>query len=180
MNKFLLIFLIALVSSQNLRGLESFNWSTFYTNLVKKHNALRKKHKSTALTKLADIAKLAQTTVNGCVKKGTLIHSGNSYKNQWLGQNLYVSGGVPTPDGVLKSWYTNEQVNYDYNKGESKNGGTIGHFTQVVWKNSKQIGCAYGTGTWSGYKNSYFICCNYFPGGNVKGAYTKNVAKPSS
>ena len=181
MNKFLLIVLLAFVSSENLRGLATFDFNTFYTSLVTKHNTLRKKHNSPALTKLADIAKLAQTTANGCVKQGTLVHSGNTYKNQWLGQNLYLCGGsTPTADGVLNSWYTNEEKNYDYSTGTSKNGGTIGHFTQVVWKSSKQIGCAVATGTWAGFQNSYFVCCNYFPGGNMSGAYTKNVAKPTS
>ena len=181
MNKILLFVLIALVSCKNLRDLATFDFDTFYSDLITKHNTLRAKHNSAALTKLDDIATLAKTTLDGCIKAGNLVHSGNTYKNQWLGQNLYVCGGtVPTADGVLDSWYTKEEKNYDYDKGASKNGGTIGHFTQVVWKGSKQIGCAVAQGTWSGFKNSYFVCCNYFPGGNMVGAYTKNVDKPKS
>ena len=181
MKTILTFILVALVSCQNLRNLATFNFESFYTELVTKHNVLRAKHNAPALTKLADIAKLAQTTVDGCVKAGNLVHTTNEYKNQWVGQNLFVSGGgVPTADMILNSWYTSEEKNYDYSKGASKNGNTIGHFTQVVWKSSKQIGCAYATGTWSGYRNSYFVCCNYFPGGNMLGAYTKNVDKPTS
>jgi uncharacterized protein YkwD len=181
MNKILLLLLIAIVSCKNLRDLAGYDFNTFYAELITKHNTLRAKHNSPALTKLDDIAKLAETTLDGCVKAGTLVHSGNTYKNQWLGQNLYVCGGTyPTADSVLNSWYTNEEKNYDYDKGTSKNGGVTGHFTQVVWKGSKQIGCAVTQGNWSGFKNSYYVCCNYFPGGNMAGAYTKNVDKPSS
>ena len=179
MNKFVLTLLIAIVSCNNLRNLASFNFDTFYTALVNRHNTLRKKHSAGKLTKLAAIAKLAQTTVNNCKSKGTLIHSGTSYNGQWMGQNLYVSGGVPSGADVANSWYS-ENVNYNYNTGKTKNNGVIGHFTQLVWKSSKNIGCAVAVGTWSGYKNSYYVGCNYFPGGNVFGEYTKNVGKPTS
>ena len=181
MNKILLVVLVAIISCNNLRNLATFDFDTFYNELIVKHNSIRVKHNSGALTKLDDIAALAQVTANGCVEAGGLVHSGNSYNNQWLGQNLYVCGGMtPTADSVLEGWYTEEEVNYDYNTGTSKNGGVIGHFTQVVWKNSKQIGCAIAQGNWSGYRNSYYVCCNYFPGGNILGQYTKNVDKPSS
>ena len=156
MNKILLVVLVAIVSCNNLRNLATFDFDTFYNELIVKHNILRKKHNSGELTKLDDIAALAQVTANGCVDAGGLVHSGNSYNNQWLGQNLYVCGGMtPTADSVLEGWYTEEEVNYDYNTGTSKNGGVIGHFTQVVWKSSKQIGCALAKGPWLQYNGFY-------------------------
>ena len=90
MNKFVLTLLIAIVSCNNLRNLASFNFDTFYTALVNRHNTLRKKHSAGKLTKLAAIAKLAQTTVNNCKSKGTLIHSGTSYNGQWM-VKIYMS-----------------------------------------------------------------------------------------
>ena len=179
MNKFVLALLVTIVSCNNLRNLASFNFDTFYTALVKRHNTLRKKHSASSLTKLAAIAKLAQKTVNNCKLKGDLIHSGTSYNGQWMGQNLYVSSGVPTGADVANDWYS-ENVNYNYNTGNAKNNGVIGHFTQLVWKSTKNIGCAVAVGAWNGYKNSYYVGCNYFPGGNVLGQYTKNVGKPIS
>ena len=180
MNKILLFFLLALVSCGNLRNLAAFNFNTFYDDLVNRHNTLRKKHQAGALTKLTDIAKLAQNTADGCLAAGGLVHSGTSYNGKWMGQNLFVSGGVaPTGAGVADNWYS-ENKNYDYASGGSKNGGVVGHFTQLVWKATTQIGCAVAEGSWSGYKPSYFVCCNYFPGGNMLGQYTKNVLKPTS
>ncbi len=180
MSKIILLVLIALVSCNNLRTLAAFDFNTFYTALVNRHNTLRKKHSAGSLTKLTDIAKLAQTTANECKKAGKLQHSGTSYKGQWMGQNLYISGGAaPTGAAVANYWYS-ENKNYDYSTGKSKNNAVTGHFTQLVWKSTKQIGCAVAIGTWNGYNPSYFVCCNYFPGGNVLGQYTKNVLKPTS
>ena len=31
---------------------------------------------------------------------------------------------------------------YDFDTGKSKNGGVVGHFTQMVWDTSIQLGCA--------------------------------------
>ena len=181
MNKIIAILLLAIATCSNLRNLASFNFDTFYTELVNRHNVLRKKHSAGSLTKLADIAKLAQVTADKCKAAQTLQHSGTSYNGQWMGQNLYVIGGAaPTGAGVADSWYS-ENKDYDYATGKGKTANAmIGHFTQLVWKASKQIGCAVATGTWSGYNPSYFVCCNYFPGGNVQGQYTTNVAKPTS
>ena len=180
MSKLLFFFLLALVSCGNLRNLATFDFNTFYTALVNRHNTLRKKHQAGALTKLTDIAKLAQNTANKCKSAGTLQHSGTSYNGKWMGQNLYVSGGAaPTGAAVANYWYS-ENKNYDYAKGTGKNNAVVGHFTQLVWKATTKIGCAVAEGTWSGYKPSYFVCCNYFPGGNVQGQYTKNVLKPTS
>ena len=180
MNKIIIILLITVISSKNLRNLASFDFESFYNELIMNHNTLRSKHNAGALKKLDDIAALAEVTLDGCIEARTLVHSGTSYNGKWMGQNLHVSSYAPTASSVLNGWYTKEEVNYDYDTGESKNGGVIGHFTQVVWKGSNQIGCAVKQGTWSSYANSYFVCCNYFPGGNIIGYYKQNVEKPSS
>ena len=51
-----------------------------------------------------------------------------------------------------------------------------GHFTQVVWKNSLEIGIGVGLGE----NNSVVVCANYFPAGNMMGAFEENVLKKSS
>ena len=46
-----------------------------------------------------------------------------------------------------------------------------GHFTQVVWKGSNQLGC--GIDIDSDYE--VYIVCNYYPQGNYMGSFAKNV-----
>ena len=40
------------------------------------------------------------------------------------------------------------------------------------------FGCAVAKGKWKGYPPSYYVCCNYYPGGNYEGQYKTNVGKP--
>ena len=86
---------------------------------------------------------------------------------------------APSADDVVQSWYYNEEPHYDYAKGKSKDGEVTGHFTAMVWKSTKEVGCAYSTGKWKSY-NAYYVACEYYPLGNMAGAYLTNVAKPSS
>ena len=46
-----------------------------------------------------------------------------------------------------------------------------GHFTQVVWKGSKEI----GVGKSFGRDGRVFVVCNYLPAGNVIGRFQENV-----
>ncbi|KDP22947.1 hypothetical protein JCGZ_01837 [Jatropha curcas] len=65
-------------------------------------------------------------------------------------------------DGV-KLW-VDEKAHYDYQSNTCV-GGECRHYTQVIWKNTKEVGCASvrcGEG-WN------IISCNYYPPGNYVG-----------
>lgn len=66
-------------------------------------------------------------------------------------------------DAILH-WY-NEIKDYDFNRNDAKKGKgfkDIGHFTQVVWKGSTQL----GIGVAKASKRTYVVAL-YFPHGNV-------------
>jgi hypothetical protein len=57
-----------------------------------------------------------------------------------------------------------------------------GHFTQIVWKQTKEVGCYTYTCpdlANTGAKNSPFTVCNYLPAGNYAGEYADNVVRPN-
>lgn len=117
-----------------------------------------------ALTWNTTVAAAAQKVANTCVFK----HSGNGY-----GENIYAAAGsIPTPTQVVKSW-TSESVNYTYSTNSCASGKVCGHYTQVVWRGSKQLGCAQRTCTtnspFTGFPTWYFWVCNYSPAGNIIG-----------
>ena len=61
-----------------------------------------------------------------------------------------------------------EETNYNFVSGTGT--GTIGHFTQLVWRSSEKVGVGIaisGSQTW--------IVAKYKPAGNVMGLYTSNV-----
>ncbi|XAR52961.1 hypothetical protein NMG60_11021310 [Bertholletia excelsa] len=96
----------------------------------------------------------ARTHVGDC----KLVHSGGPY-----GENLAAGSGEFTAVDAVKLW-VNESKYYDYNSNSCV-GGVCGHYTQVVWRNSKRVGCARVQCT-SGW---WWVICSYDPPGNVVG-----------
>ena len=65
---------------------------------------------------------------------------------------------------------------YDFNNpGWNANPGT-GHFTQVVWKASTELGIGKAVAD----DGCVYVCARYAPGGNMMGDYEANVKKPNN
>lgn len=98
-------------------------------------------------------------------------HSGSQY-----GENIGWAGYIMSPTAVVSEWYS-EAPMYNYNNPAwSPN---YGHFTQVVWKGTIEIGCGYHTGCTTGnlgYPNVWI--CQYNPPGNYLTQFAANVLKP--
>ena len=177
---YLFLILISLVSSKNLVGkkenklislAENGNLEKIRKTILTHHNNYRKKHQVGNLVRNSEIEKIAQAyseKLSAVCGRG---HSGNKYKNEPLGENLYYVWGtyqmeVNGKDATV-SWY-NEVSQYDFNNPGYKSG--VGHFTQLVWKGSKQIGCG------ASCENNYCaVTCNYYPAGNYLGEFASTV-----
>ncbi len=116
-----------------------------------------------ALTWSSTVAAAAQTWASGC----SFAHGGvGSY-----GQNIYAGSGDTAPADVVAAWAA-ESTSYDYATNSCASGATCGHYTQVVWRDSTQLGCGvatcttgspFGSGSWQ------LWVCDYAPAGNVDG-----------
>ncbi len=74
----------------------------------------------------------------------------------------------PSGQEVVDQWYS-EMPKFNFSNGEFTQG--TGHFTQVVWKGSREI----GVGKAFGKDGHVFVVCNYHPAGNVRGHFRENV-----
>ena len=78
------------------------------------------------------------------------------------GKNLYeISGRTASATDVVERW-SSESRNYDYSSNRCR--GVCGHYTQIVWRSTKAIGCGVARG---GGREIWV--CNYDPPGNVLG-----------
>ena len=95
--------------------------------------------------------------------------------NDPYGENI-ATGSYIDPDTYGSLWYQ-EQSLYNYNNPGFSD--ATGHFTQLVWASTTQIGCAmydHGAGKNSaGYQ--YSMTCEYYPKGNIvnPGYFAANV-----
>ena len=142
-------------------------------DLLDRHNLYRAKHQADNLERLAALETIAQAYSEKLATLGYLVHSGNTLNGNYIGENLYFgynAGYLGTKP--VDAWY-DEIKDYDFAKSEFSS--ATGHFTQVVWKNSKQVGC----GVACNVQEYCYVTCNYYPGGNYLGQFKTNVL-PSS
>ncbi|XP_036003202.1 cysteine-rich venom protein TEL1-like [Fundulus heteroclitus] len=149
---------------------EGVVWTTLteQNEIVNKHNTLRRGVQPTA----SNMLKMRWNNEAGSnaakwAAKCTMSHSPASARvisTSGCGENLYMASWKNSWSNAIQSWY-NEVKDFRYGVG-SVNGGVVGHYTQVVWHNSNQIGCAMAYCPNSQYK--YFYVCHYCPPGNYQ------------
>ena len=140
----------------------------FCIEALEEHNKYRNMHHVPPLTLNKECCDIAKTYAERLAKDDMLEHSDNMYKGDNLGENLYMCGGYKaTGKEMTKSWY-NEVRKHNFN-GDYQ-GGT-GHFTQLVWKNTKEVGFGWATNG----RGSYYCVGNYYPAGNFMGMFQANV-----
>lgn len=82
----------------------------------------------------------------------------------YVGENIYGSSGGATGLDAVESWASEEA---DFNPANGSCSGVCGHYTQIVWRTSVELGCALSNCPGLTYGSS--IVCNYGPGGNSGG-----------
>ncbi|MFG1790226.1 CAP family protein [Nocardia sp. NPDC049149] len=122
------------------------------------HNTVRAKHHAPALTWNAEAASFAKKWADRC-------EFGHSPDRKY-GENIAM--GYRSWDEVMKGWVDDEEPKYDYDAGEFS--PETGHFTQVVWKATTQVGVAVAQ-----CPDGPFYVAEYSPPGNVRGQFKQNV-----
>ena len=129
--------------------------------LLSLHNSYRAQHCVPALTWSAELAASAQRWADNC----WIAH--DSHRGH-IGENL-AWGGARSASSAVDAWYK-EVEDYNYSKPGFVTG--IGHFTQMIWRNSKQLGC----GVAKCYLGTVRLwVCRYAPTGNWAGQFAQNV-----
>ena len=167
MNKLILLFLISLTACSVIQ------LSDVREQLLAKHNYYRARHGVNSLVRNSELEEIAQTYSDYLTKNNLFTHSDNKYKGNYMGENLYAGTLLSNIGEACTDLWYNEIQYYDFNNPGF--GSNTGHFTQVVWKNTQQMGCGMGC------KSNYCkITCNYYPAGNYLGQFDTNVFPLSS
>ena len=152
----------------------------FQEEILARHNEYRAQHGVPPLKWSDAIAKYARTRADTIVQQEGL-NAGHAGLSSSYGENLYWAGssgsGSATPaakaiaDKAVQSWYDEVKI-YDFSKPGFS--GAVGHFTQLVWKNTTEVGCAVYSLQGSKWLETYVVC-DYQAPGNVMGQFPANV-----
>uniref|UniRef100_A0A8C1HKK1 GLI pathogenesis-related 2 n=2 Tax=Cyprinus carpio TaxID=7962 RepID=A0A8C1HKK1_CYPCA len=121
--------------------------SNFEAEFLQTHNAYRKQHGAPPLTINKNLCRSSQEWAEHLLSIRTLMHSNGEY-----GENVYYA------------W-------------SSANKKLTGHFTQVVWKDTNEVGVGLATDG-----NTTFVVGQYLPAGNISNAgyFERNVLPAGS
>jgi uncharacterized protein YkwD len=163
-------------------GHGSYSGTAFKSAVLNSTNYWRAQHQAKPLTWNDKLAEFAQNHAQKCIwehsvrgflqlssDQRTNIQQGGPY-----GENLAENFGSPTL--AVDGWAA-EEKKYDYATGQFSE--ETGHFTQLVWENTKEVGC--GAVNCNNDANDgahgWYLVCEYSPPGNVVGQFKENVSK---
>lgn len=132
---------------------------TFQQAILDAHNVQRDRVGVSSLIWSDELADYAQRCAQLRMSQGAnLEHCG--YGDS--GENMFwASGRQWTPDAVVNNW-AEEAADYDYSTNRCR--GVCGHYTQVVWADTTEVGCAVVRSS----REEMWVC-NYNPPGNYVG-----------
>ncbi len=140
--------------------------------MLRAHNSVRSAHGVSPLTWSASLAKSAQTWSDQLKTESCKMR--HDYDSSY-GENIFwksLSGGDTntqiSSDADAVAWWAAEEKYYSYETNECKPGSVCGHYTQLVWAETTEVGCGVSS-CLSGSTRSDIWVCRYNPPGNVIG-----------
>ena len=167
MKKILLLFLIILSISEKFDLKKQLEMIYEYINIGRSFYHVEECTIST------DLEKLAQKYSDYLLQHPEVPitkHSKKTYLGSNLGKTIYV--GKKVDDyffNVILAWFE-EGTFYFKDSKRAKPSPKTANFTQLVWKNSKLIGCGLSCND-----DLCYLVCDFYPPGNIENEYEENV-----
>ncbi len=133
--------------------------SALARDMIALHGAVRARVGMAPLTWSAPLAARSQEWADTLLARNQFVHRPHST----YGENLFeVHGAAASSAEVVDAW-ASESRNYDYSSNRCR--GMCGHYTQIVWGDTKEVGCAVARGA-----GREVWVCDYDPPGNLAGS----------
>ncbi|CAI9738089.1 wall PRY3-like isoform X2 [Octopus vulgaris] len=142
---------------------------------LRAHNFYRARHGSSELTLSQMLSDSAKKWAEILSRMKYIHHSSRNIRGIRIGENIAVilsnKPVICSGEEVTAQWYS-EVEQYNYEQGGDTS--TCGHFSQIVWRSSRQMGIGQASTT-DGHS---IIVAHYYPAGNISGHYNTNVLPP--
>ena len=125
------------------------------SDMLAAHNVVRAREHVPPLQWSERLAGYARAWAERLLTEKRFLH----HRDRAYGENLFeISGARASPAQVVAAWDA-ESADYDYLTNKCR--GVCGHYTQVVWASTKQVGCGVARDS----RREIWVC-NYDPPGN--------------
>lgn len=135
--------------------------------LLASHNAERGRLGLPPLVWNADLARKAQSWATHLLTIGSLQHAPDSHR-AGSGENLWMgTAGKWDSDAMVEMFLDERRYFREASFPDvslTGNWTDVGHYSQIVWRKTREIGCAIDSGN-----GKDVLVCRYFPAGNVYG-----------
>ncbi|TCS42647.1 CAP domain-containing protein [Reinekea marinisedimentorum] len=169
--------------AEQTSSIDCTSYSDFEDRMLCQHNYIRAygtdPEPATALESLTwstDLEDVARGHAEACVYEHNAERSDTI--SGYVGENIAAATWEAGAIYVVNMWAAEVEY-YDYETNSCDDGEQCGHYTQIVWSDTTEVGCAVSycsslenTG-WS--NGGYFYVCNYSPGGNYVGQQPYSV-----
>lgn len=146
-------------------------FTKFQLESLQAHNDLRAKHGVPMIELSTKLCTYAQEWADHLMAENRFQHRtkskhGENLYSSWSSRPKAVSGSI-----AVENWYSEIK---DYTFGQEPCGGPVtGHFSQVVWRDSTQLGVGLAQ-----KDGKVIVVGNYYPAGNIIGRHIANVPPP--
>ena len=131
------------------------------------HNVERARFDAPALVWDEALAISAREWAQELARSGRFEHSAPGVRHQ-AGENLFMGTTGAYPVEAMVGNFLDERS--DFTPGifpaiaRDGNWHNVGHYTQIIWRQTRQVGCAIAQGP-----HDEYLVCRYWPAGNVYG-----------
>lgn len=140
----------------------------FATELLEAHNQARDIDSAPPLTWSHDLAVEAMKWAQILASEGRMRHA-SIVERRGAGENLWMGSAGNFSASFMVNAFVEERDHFKPGKfpdiSRTGNWRDVGHYTQVVWKGTREVGCAVVRN-----ERDDFLVCRYWPAGNIYGA----------
>lgn len=146
----------------------------FAAELLDSHNAERAQFGAQPLAWSPRLAREAQQWAQQIASEGRMRHA-SSAERGGAGENLWMGSAGAYPARFMVDAFIEEKRNFRAGTfpdiSYTGNWRDVGHYTQVVWPGTREVGCAVARN-----ERDDFLVCRYLPAGNSFGVEIRRLA----
>ncbi|WP_258319683.1 CAP domain-containing protein [Qipengyuania flava] len=139
----------------------------FASRVLGTHNAERRRLALEPLKWNVHLEREAKEWAQVLSRRGILEHADHDTRNG-TGENLWMGTAGHWSVDAMVGMFIDEKQHYRHasfpNISHTGNWADVGHYTQIVWRETKEVGCAVATA-----RGNDVLVCRYWPAGNVWG-----------